>query len=79
MKKALQPGLIFGSQMHGLNSETISICGGILGGFTELLERSNLPKTLTLKLFGDVPRSNCRGLRVARSRFLSKDIQAKIL
>ena len=45
--------------MRGLNSETISIYGGILGGFTELSERSNLPKTLVLKVFGDVPRSNC--------------------
>ena len=41
----------FGSKMRGLNSETITICGGILGDFFELFERSRLPKALTLKNF----------------------------
>ena len=60
--------------MRGLNSETISICGGILGDLCELLQRSSLPKSTCIEQFCmavtsevenqkrclaiDVPRSN---------------------
>ena len=37
--------------MSGLNSKTISICGGNLGDFGELLQHSGLPKALALKNF----------------------------
>ena len=37
--------------MRGLNSETISICGGILGNFCELFQRSSLPKSTCIEKF----------------------------
>ena len=37
--------------MRGLNSETISICGGILGDLCELLQRSSLPKSTCFEKF----------------------------
>ena len=39
----------FGPQMRWLNSDTISICGGILGNFWELLERLSFAKEIALK------------------------------
>ena len=37
--------------MRGLNSETTSIWGGILGDFRELLQRSRLPKSTCIEKF----------------------------
>ena len=37
--------------MRGLNSETISICGGILGDLCELLQRSSLLKSTCIEEF----------------------------
>ena len=37
--------------MRGLNYETISICGSILGEFRELLQRSPLPKSTCIGKF----------------------------
>jgi len=50
-KESASNWIDFGSQMRGLNSETISICGGILGDFCELLQRSSLPKSTCIEKF----------------------------
>ena len=47
-KESASNWIDFGSQMRGLNSETISICGGNLGDFWEFLQRLCLPKALAL-------------------------------
>ena len=51
-KESASNWIDFGSQMRGLNSETISNCGSILGDFCELLQRSSLPKSTYQKIFG---------------------------
>ena len=50
-KESASNWIDFGSQMRGLNSETISICGGILADFCELLHRSSPPKSTCIEKF----------------------------
>ena len=48
-KESASKCIDFGPQMRRLNSETISICGGIWGDFWELLERLSFAKEIALK------------------------------
>ena len=48
-KESASKCIDFGPQMRRLNSETISICGGIWGDFCELLERLSFAKEIALK------------------------------
>ena len=48
-KESASKCIEFGPQMRRLNSETISVCGGIWGDFSELLERLSFAKEIALK------------------------------